>query len=206
MKDSTEISKFINEAIKALNEIDDSILKELKIKELSKEYDIDESIIRSKIKESVNKKEEISKPVEKKRYNKYDISEIRILYLMMNYDDVILYFENTLGYLIHDNMSSLAYKIIEFRNDYGYFNYSDFMDYIEGDDEILSTLKEVMKYHNNEEYTTEELDDYINTIKKYNINKRVEQLKKQMNETMDVNKQIELLKKIEDINKEVLKW
>ncbi len=206
MKDSTEISKFINEAIKALNEIDDSILKELKIKELSKEYDIDESIIRSKIKESVNKKEEISKPVEKKRYNKYDISEIRILYLMINYDDVILYFENTLGYLIHDNMSSLAYKIIEFRNDYGYFNYSDFMDYIEGDDEILSTLKEVMKYHNNEEYTTEELDDYINTIKKYNINKRVEQLKKQMNETMDVNKQIELLKKIEDINKEVLKW
>ena len=206
MKDSTEVSKYINEAINALNEIDDNILKELKIKELSNEFDIDESIIKSKIKESVNKPKEVVNPVVKKRYNKYDISEIRLLYLMINYDDVILYFENTLGYLIHDNMSNLAYKIIEFRNDYGYFNYSDFIDYISDNEELNETLKEVMRYHNNEEYTMEELEDYINTIKKYSVQKRIEALKKQMKETMDVNKQIELLKKIEDINKEVLKW
>ncbi len=207
MKDSVEISKYINEAIGTLNEIDDDILKELKIKELSKEFDIDESIIKSRIKESgVKKPVEEKTEIVKKRYNKYDISEIRILYLMMNYDDVILYFENTLGYLIHDNMSLLAYKIIEFRNDYGYFNYSDFIDYIKDNEDIQETIKEVMKYHNNEEYTQEELDDYINTIKKYSIEKRIESLKKQMKETMDVNKQIELLKKIENINKEVLKW
>ena len=125
---------------------------------------------------------------------------------MINYDDVILIFENTLGYLIHDNMSSLAYKIIEFRNDYGYFDYSDFIDYIKDDEKANDALKEVMKYHNNEEYTTEELEDYINTIKKYSIKKRVDSLKEEMNNTMDVNKKIEILKKIENINKEVLKW
>ena len=206
MKDSTEVSKYINEAINALNEIDDNILKELKIKELSKEFDIDESIIKSKVKESVKKEVEPTNQTVKKRYNKYDISEIRLLYLMINYDDVILIFENTLGYLIHDNMSNLAYKIIEFRNDYGYFDYSDFIDYISDSEELNETLKEVMRYHNNEEYTNEELDDYINTIKKNSIEKRVQTLKKQMKETMDVNKQIEILKKIEDINKEVLKW
>ena len=206
MKDSSEISKYINEAINALNEIDDDILKELKIKELSQEFDIDESIIKSRVQKGVKKKEELKKEEPRRRYNKYDISEIRILYLMLNYDDVILYFENSLGYLIRDDMSSLAYKIIEFRNEYGYFNYSDFIDYISNNEKCMNALKEVMRYHNDEEYTMNELDDYINTIKKYSVEKRIQTLKKQMKETMDVNKQIELLKKIENINKEVLKW
>ena len=206
MKDSVEISKYINEAIESLNQIDDDILKELKTKELSKEFDIDESVIKNKLKETPKKKEEVKEEVVKKRRNKYDISEIRILYLMLNYNDVILYFENTLGYLIHDNMSNLAYKIIEFDHDYGYFDYSDFIDYIKDDESLNNALKEVMRYPNNEEYTTEELDDYINTIKKYSIKKRVESLKEEMNKTMDVNKKIEILKKIENINKEVLKW
>jgi DNA primase len=206
MKDSVEISKYINEAIVAINELDDEVLKELKIKELSNEFGIDESVIKNKL--VIKEKKEEVKPTEvkKKRYNKYDISEIRILYLMLHYDDVILYFENSLGYLIHDNMSSLAYKIIEFRNDYGYFNYSDFIDYISEDERANETLKEVMKYHNNDEYSEEELEDYINTIKKYSIEKRIESLKNEMSNTLDVNKKIEIAEKIENIKKEVLKW
>ena len=206
MKDSSEISKYINEAIESINEVDDDILRELKIKELSSEFNIDESIIKSKIKNNNKKEKQEVKEIPKKRYNKYDISEIRILYLMLNYDDVILYFENTLGYLIHDNMSKLAYKIIEFRNDYGYFDYSDFIDYISEDNDLNETLKEVMKYPNSEEYSINELDEYINTIKKYTVEKRIESLKNEMKETLDVNKQIEIAKKIEDIKKEVLKW
>ena len=206
MTDSLEVSKYINEAINTLNDLDDDILKELKIKELCNEFGIDESVIKNKLTIKEVKKEEVKKEVTSKRYNKYDISEIRILYLMLHYEDVILYFENTLGYLIHDNMSLLAYKIVEFSNTYGYFDYSDFIDYIRDNEILNETLKEVMKYHNNEEYTNEELDDYINTIKKYSVEKRVNALKKEMNDSLDINKKIEIAKKIEDIKKEVLKW
>lgn len=206
MKDSTDVSKYINEAIKSLNEIDDDILKELKIKELSKEFDIDESVIKNKIKISGKKEINKEEKLTKKRYDKYDISEIRILYLMLNYDDVILYFENGLGYLVHDNMMALAYKIIEFRNNYGYFNYSDFIDYISDNESLNETIKEIMRYHNEEEYTDRELEDYFDTIRKYSINKRINELKREMNETLDVNKKIELANKINKINKEVLQW
>ena len=51
MKDSVEISKYINEAIESLNQIDDDILKELKTKELANEFDIDESVIKNKLKQ-----------------------------------------------------------------------------------------------------------------------------------------------------------
>ena len=206
MKDSVEVSKYINDAIDSLNKLDDDILKELKIKEISNEFGIDESVIRSKIKDTIPKKEIVKEEIVKKRYDKYDISEIRILYLMLHYDDVILYFENTLGYLIHDNMARLAYKIIEFRNDYGYFEYSDFMDYIGESEELKNTLKEVNIYHNEEEYSEEELESCINTIKEYTVKKRIETLKREMKETLDVNKKIEIANKIENINKEVLKW
>ena len=148
----------------------------------------------------------VEEPKKVTRYDKYDKSELRILYLMLNYEDVILYFENTLGYLIQDDRALLAYKIIEFRNDYGYYNYSDFVDYISDNEKLMNVLKEVMKYHNNEDYTMEELDDYINTIKMYSIKKRIDTLKIEMSETFDINKKIEIAKKIENINKEVLKW
>lgn len=206
MSDSVEISKYINEAINSINQIDDVILRELKIKELSLEFDINESVIKSKLTNEVKIKPPSKEETQKKRYNKYDISEIRILYLMLHNDDVILVFENTLGYLIHDNMSQLAYKIIEFRNEYGYFNYSDFIDYISNYDILNETLKEVNKYHNDEKYTDEELESYINTIKEYTVKRRIESLKKEMKETLDINKKIEIASKIENINKEVLKW
>lgn len=206
MKDSTDISKYINEAIKSLNEIDDDILKELKIKELSREFGIDESVIKNKIKISSKKEVKKEEKFTKKRYDKYDISEIRILYLMLNHDDVILYFENGLGYLIHDNMMALAYKIVEFRNDYGYFNYSDFIDYISDNESLNETVKEIMRYHNEDEYTESELEDYFDTIKEYSVKKRINELKREMNETLDVNKKIELANKINKINKEVLEW
>ena len=206
LTDDVEVSKYINEAITSLNEIEDDILKELKIKELSEEFGIDISVIKNKLKPTPVKEKVVVEEPKKKKYNKYDISEIRILYLMLHYDDVILYFENTLGYLIKDNMSLLAYKIIEFRNDYGYFSYSDFVDYISDNIELNNTLKEVMKYHNEETYTEEELEDYINTIKEYSVKSRVEALKKEMASTLDINKKIEIAKKIENIKKEVLKW
>ena len=103
-------------------------------------------------------------------------------------------------------MSSLAYKIIEFRNDYGYFEYSDFIDYIAEDEKLKEVLKEVNIYPNNEEYDDTELESYIDTIKEYTVKKRIETLKKEMKETLDINKKIEIAKKIENINKEVLKW
>lgn len=206
-KDAGEISIYINEAIKAINEINDDILRELKIKELSKEFDIDESVIRNKIvnkiKESVPLKKEV---VKNKKYNKYDLSEIRILYLMLNYEEIINVFENRLGSLINDDRSMLAYKIMEFRNDYGYFSYSDFIDYIKDDEKLINVLNEVNMCYNKETYCDEELDDYINTIKEYSVKMLKKKYERQMNETLDINKKIELLKKIENINKEVLEW
>ena len=95
LNDSVELSKYINEVIDSLNDIDDKILLDLKVKELVSKYKISEEIIYSKIK-AKPKKEKVVKQKEKKeniKYNKFDISEIRIIYLKLYYEDVLTQYE-----------------------------------------------------------------------------------------------------------------
>lgn len=207
LKDSSEAAEYINKAIESINELNDEILKELKINELSKEFGIDTSIIKVKLKDKIKEIDEIPEEKPKKiKLNKYDISEIRILYLMLNNEEVITYFENALGYLIKDDANLLASKIISFKNDYGYFNFNDFIDYVKDDEKVENIIKEIMSYTNTEEYTDEELDDYFNVIKEHRVKKRIRWLKEEMKKTLDINKKIELGEKINNITKEVIKW
>ncbi|MBQ4263743.1 MAG: DNA primase [Bacilli bacterium] len=207
LKDSSEAAEYINKAIESINELNDEILKELKINELSKEFGIDTSIIKVKLKDKTKEIDEIPEEKPKKiKLNKYDISEIRILYLMLNNEEVITYFENALGYLIKDDANLLASKIISFKNDYGYFNFNDFIDYVKDDEKVENIIKEIMSYTNTEEYTDEELDDYFNVIKEHRVKKRIRWLKEEMKKTLDINKKIELGEKINNITKEVIKW
>lgn len=207
LKDSSEAAEYINKAIESINELNDEILKELKINELSKEFGIDTSIIKVKLKDKTKEIDEIPEEKPKKiKLNKYDISEIRILYLMLNNEEVITYFENALGYLIKDDTNLLASKIISFKNDYGYFNFNDFIDYVKDDEKVENIIKEIMSYTNTEEYTDEELDDYFNVIKEHRVKKRIRWLKEEMKKTLDINKKIELGEKINNITKEVIKW
>lgn len=207
LKDSSEAAEYINKAIESINELNDEILKELKINELSKEFGIDTSIIKVKLKDKTKEIDEIPEEKPKKiKLNKYDISEIRILYLMLNNEEVITYFENALGYLIKDDTNLLASKIISFKNDYGYFNFNDFIDYVKDDEKVENIIKEIMSYTNTEKYTDEELDDYFNVIKEHRVKKRIRWLKEEMKKTLDINKKIELGEKINNITKEVIKW
>ena len=114
---SVDASTYINESIKVINGIDDDILRELKIKELSDEFGVSTDIIKSKItNKNVKVVKEIKKIPKKIRYNKYDTSEIRILYLMLNNEEVISYYENHLGYLNNPERKKLANAIINYKN------------------------------------------------------------------------------------------
>ena len=95
---------------------------------------------------------------------------------------------------------------VRIASEFGYFDYFDFQNYIMEDEKLMETLNEVMSEHNDKEYTEEELEKNINNIKEYSVKQRINELKKEMKETLDVNKKMEIAKKIENINKEVLKW
>ena len=207
LSNAEDLSKYINEAIESINKLDDDILKEIKITELSNKYNINKSTLLSKIVK--NKKIKIkheNKPIEKEKLNKFKISEIRIIYLMMNYPEVINIFQKRLGYLINKDMNYLASEIVGYKLKYKEFKLEDFITHIINDENLNTVFKKVMSYNHMENYTDDELEDYINTIKLYSVKKEIEKYTNKLKNSLDINEKKELLKKIENMKKEVLEW
>ena len=206
LNDSVELAKYINEVIDSLNEIDDEILKEIKAKELSLEFDINIETIKSKLKNSSN---QIS--VEKKEKpiiinDKYRKSEIRIIYLMLNNKDVIRNYENNLGFLPSDDMRKLANEIVYFKQINGGWDYADFITYILNKPWLKESLDIVLNSKQRDEFTSEELEDYFTTIKKYEVEKQINKLTSRLKDTLDIEEKMKIAKRIENMKKEVLKW
>ena len=209
LSDASSLSKYINESIKVINSIDDDILREIKIKELSKKFDIDINLIKSKITNknvSIKEVKREVKPIKKVKYNKYDISEIRLLYLMMNNPELIDYYENYLGYMCDPDRKKLADAIISYKEEKKTFDYADFICYTCLREDLNNTLKSVCSYPQSENYTEEELNDYILRVKERRVQKEEERLKNLLKNTIDKNEQKKILDKLFNIKKEVLKW
>ncbi len=206
LNDSVELSKYINEVLDNLNKLDDAILIELKIKELSQKYGVSESVLRSKI----NKKESI-KLIQKEKiksnvYNKYEKAELRIVYLMLENVDVIRSYENNLGFLVTEEITNFANEIVNYRMKNKGFDLSDFITYTYMGKNLDTTLKKVMENGGPSDYTEEELDDLINMIREYSVKREMNKLKNKLFETLDIEEKKKITKKIENMKKEVLTW
>ncbi len=204
---SVDASTYINECIKVINGIDDDILRELKIKELSDEFGVSADLIKSKItNKNVKVVKEIKQIPKKIRYNKYDTSEMRILYLMLNNEEVIRYYENHLGYLNNPERKKLANSIINYKNNNKTFDYSDFICYTSVREDLSKVMKEIMSCPQRDEYTVEELEDYITRVKECRVKMEINKLSEKLKNTIDLEEKKKLATRIENMKKEVLKW
>lgn len=206
LNDSVELAKYINEAILSINEIDDDVLREIKAKELSNEFDISLETIKSKLVAKEVKPKEIVKPKKVILTDKYRKSEIRIIYLMLNNKEVIRNYEKNLGFLPHEDMKKLANEIVYFKQINGGWDYADFITYVMNKPWLKEALDIVLNTEQGEEYSKEELEDYFTTIKKYGVEKQISNLTDKMKETLDIEEKIKIAKRIENIKKEVLEW
>ena len=207
------MSNYINESINVINEINDDVLRELKVKELSKEFDISTELIKSKLQMKDNNKvivKKSTKNVVKKRYNGDDMSELRILHLMLNYPEVITIYERQLGYLNDENRKNLADAIINYKESHKMFDYADFICYTNVREDLTRVIKEVESYPLNNvqsiSYSNEELEDYINKVKRKRVKMLQNERTLKINDSIDVSEKEELTNKFLETKKEVLKW
>ena len=206
LTDSVELAKYINEAILSINELDDDILKEIKAKELSSEFDISLETIKSKLTTKEIKPKESVKPKKIILNDKYRKSEIRIIYLMLNNKEVIKKYEKNLGFLPNEDMKKLANEIVYFKQTNNGWDYADFITYVMNNPWLKESLDIVLNTEQSEEYSKEELEDYFTTIKKFEVEKQIKRLTQMMKETLDIEEKIKIAKRIENIKKDVLEW
>lgn len=201
-----ELSKYINEVLESINKLDDPILQELKITELSNKYNLNKNTLLSKINKKVKINIVKKEIVPKIKLDKFLISEMRIIYMMLWFNEAIIKFEKNLGYLNNKDMSDLANEIVNYKLKNKMFDYSDFLSTIIENEKLNNTLKFIMSYNHSEEFNEKEMEDYIDIVKLCSVRKEIDKLNEKIKSSLDINEKKELLKKIENMKKEVLEW
>ena len=72
--------------------------------------------------------------------------------------------------------------------------------------ELEEVFNSVMEYPNIDSYSMEEVDAYINVIKYKSVKDRIDVLKKEMKNTIDIEEKKKLADRILKMERELLKW
>ena len=181
---SVDQAKYISEIITELNKIDDDILKDLTIKKVATEMNIDEELIRKHL-ETKPKPIIASKPKPQIQNDKYEKAESALIYYMLKSPEVITMYNNKVTYIPNKEYRQLAREISSFYKNFGFINEADFIDYLECDEELMKTISKINMENTKEEYTLEEIEDYIRVIKDYNVKEEIKRLTNKMKTLTD---------------------
>ena len=195
MTQTVDKAKYASEVIEQLNKIDDDILKEVTLKKLSQETDLEIDFLKNKLvkKEIIN----IIKPTKVIKMNKYKLAELGLLYYMLRSGEVIKMFDNRTVYFPTKDYRLLAHEISYFYKNNGYINEADFLSNL--DESMVKIVGEVEELDLNEEYTNDLIIDYINAIEEKNIDDEIDRLEKMQKEITDLDKQIEIGQRIVEL-------
>lgn len=201
LNNADELTNYINNIIKELNKIDDDILKTVTINKISEEYNIDKNLLLSKI----IKKEEKIEPIKTEKVTKKQKQNIRaveeILYYMMNNVKYAKIFTKKLNYIpdsIYFDIEKDIQAYIILNNT---INLADFISY-EMNNGKESIIKNIISNHNNDiEMNEDEFLNYIEIVNKWIVDTKINNLKIELKNTVDINRKKELMDLITKIKR-----
>jgi DNA primase len=188
-------ANYAKEALEEINKIDDEILKEVSLKKLSVETSLDIEYLKSWLKDKEEKIPVIEKP--KIKTSVYEKAEYGLLYYMLKDKNVVKIFDSKMIYFPDKECRELYNEIKCFINDFGYINEADFLSYI--DDTLNKIVGNILTLDYKEEYSENMVADFIKTIQEKNITDQCNRLKREMENTQDIDKKIEISQRIVDI-------
>ncbi len=196
--DIKDVSSYVNSVLNDLVLNDDDIVVELNLKKLSTNFNIDYDTLKSKYETIKNKKKVIikTKPKEVKKVNKYTMAENNLIYYMLKDTKVINMVDNKLSYFPTKSIRELANEIIYYFHKYGIISAADFITYINDREEMLNTLKNILSSGIKDDFSLEEIDDYIFVINEYHKEVKIKSLNEKLKEEKDSLKKAEIVKEI----------
>ena len=200
LNDSKDTATYVNEVLEHLNNIEDEVLREITLNKLSKDSSLDIEFLREKLNAKPVKKTETKKEEKKKNMTKYEKAELYLVNYMMKSNDVVKLCIKKLSNLPTKSYRDLERLIIAYYKEYGYINEVDFLSYIlDKDESYMETVKMINKEKIKENFTLDEINDYIKVILDYNMEVERERLNKLLRETTDTSKKQEIGKKLVEL-------
>lgn len=210
LSDNVEYSAYIESVLKEVLKTDDIILRELTLQKLSRESNLGLDILKEKLENMNESKNEPENDVIQKQGEKMAVgpnsnisnygtagmkAEQCLMYYLINNKEVVTIFNNNKVFLQNDRYRNLALEISAIART-GDIKIADLLYEFSDDEQNKKTITELLSLNIKDDYTKEEILGYINTIKLNNIKKERERLNELKNSTIDKNERMEIAKKI----------
>ncbi|MBP3919940.1 MAG: DNA primase [Bacilli bacterium] len=200
MTSTIDTANYVNSVITELNKIDDDILREITIKKVSEESKIDIELLRSKL-----EKKEIKQIIEPKKniigITKYEKAQMYLLYYMLISEDVVKMYDEHVTYMPNDEYRRLAYYIDCFYKENGYIELADIMTYLSNFKNMIDTVSKITNLNLKDEFTKNEIYDYIYTIRDLSIKNEIKKLRDIQKKEVELKKKNEIMEKIIELKK-----
>ncbi len=183
-----EQTNYLNEAILEISLEKDTIKRELMLKKIAFEFQVDEEILKNKLQNYLKySKIETLKPMrtKKEKLDKYQKATYMILNAMLNSYDFVKVYESSLNFLPYSEARYLANEIIYYYHINGEFVLADFMTTLNDKPEMSAYLKEVLNSNLDYNLNTEPISDCLAVIKGYQREEEIKRLKVKMSREQD---------------------
>ena len=200
LDDNVEYSNYIKTALKEINQLDDPILIELSLQKISKETNIDIGLLKDQLEENKDTKKIIT-PIKKvnTKKNKYQLAEQYLIYYMLNDKEVATIFDHHRIFLPTDKYRILAREVVAIYKENSRITLADIMTILKDDKNYIDTINELISLNLKEEYTKEEILDYINMIALYNIKQEKNHLKDMIKMEIEPKKKAEYAYRVQEL-------
>lgn len=192
--DSIEVSKYIKDVVSEIDEITDPVVREIIIKKLSDETDVSVATIKGMV-----KGKDVIKTTPKKstiKYDKYKKAEMRLIYYMLRHKEVINIYERNKCFFPTDEYRALVSELVYYYKKHGIIYIADFLSYISDKEELLDAFNKIDTMELSENYTTDEIMDYINLLNEYGVNEEFKRKSLEFKKEIDEKKKIEIAKEM----------
>ena len=135
-----------------------------------------------------------------KVYSKYEQAERYLIYYMLKNKEVIKVYNNKITYMPDEKYRILAREIVSYYKINGIINTADLItELLKSNKELVKVIGDIEASGYKDEYNLDEINDYINVIKEYNIKNELNRIKKEMKQEPDPIKRAEIAQKIVEL-------
>lgn len=202
---SEELASYVNDVINELSKINDEVLREITLKKLSFESNLDIDFLKERVNSIATPKEEKKIELIKKeitKLNRYEKAEKYLVYYMLFSKEAVKIYDHKISFISNADLRLLAKEISAYYHKYGDITLADFLSYIVAYDDLNKTVTEILNLNLKEEIDLNVINDYVNTIRENLVNMQIAKLNKRINEETDSKKQAELAEQICELRKQ----
>ena len=200
--DTVDVSHYVKDMLVELQAIPDEITRELTLKKISDETKLDTEFLRRQLEQekvvAQPKKEAIAPPTRPvvKKLSKYEKAERNLIYYMLKSPEVISMYNKKITFMPTDTYRFLAREISYYYKTYHEINEADFITFLKDDEKMVQAVGSILALNLKEAYSMEEIEDYIEVIREYNVKYETERLKGLMGQATDPIQKAEIATRI----------